>query len=134
VRDAIARAAAATVVLAVMLASSCASQQDTIQQQQEQLESLGATTQALGEAWLAGNLSGTYTRTALEQAFAQVEQARTALAARPRTLLDPRAARLSQGAEQLSRVIAAMVHDVDGADADRVRAHLAAIPILPEGS
>lgn len=102
-----------------------------IQQQKEKLESLGATTQLIAEDWLAGTLPGAYTRTALEQTYAQVEQQRTKLAARPQTLLDERAARLSQQAEQLSRLIAAMLHDVAGADADAVRRRLAAIPILP---
>jgi hypothetical protein len=119
-------------VVAALLSGACASQQDTIRQQQEQLESLGATTQAIGEDWLAGYLSGTFTKTALEGTYAQVERARARLAAKPQMLLDARAARLSQQAEQLSRLIAQLTQDVRGGDGDAVRRRLAAIPIVPQ--
>jgi hypothetical protein len=43
-------------------------------------------------------------------------------------LIDPRGARLSDSAEQLERVVAAMLHAVRGADAAAVRRQLATIP------
>lgn len=128
---AFARLTAAGVVAAAIACGACASQQDTIQQQQEKLESLGASTQLIAEDWLAGQLSGTFTKTALEATFTQVEQQRAVLAARPQMLLDARGAALSQRAEALSRLIAQVIHDVDGADSDAVRRRLAAIPIVP---
>jgi hypothetical protein len=110
---------------------ACARQDTRLQQHEEAFESLGESTAAICEAWLAGDVSGTYLRTALEQTFALVEQERTALASSPAMLLDPRGARLSQSAEALSRVIAALIHDADAADAASVRRRLGAIPIRP---
>src|SRR3954470_9344023 len=91
---------------------ACVRQDARIQQHQEKLESLGATTAAIGRAWLAGDTSGRFTRTALEQTFLLVEQERSALAGSPQTLLDPRAAHLSQAAEGLSRLLAMTINDV----------------------
>ena len=130
--DVFARAGAVILLAATLLSSACATQQDTIQQQKEQLQSLGATTRLIGQDWLAGRLSGTYTKTALEATFAQIEQQRATLAAKPAKLLDERAARLSQQAEELSRLVAHLLHDVQGADAAAARIRLAAIPILPD--
>ena len=103
-----------------------------LQQHKEQFESLGASTAFIGEAWLSGRVSGTYTRTALEQTFLLVEKERTALASVPQALLDPRGAHLSQAAEQLSRLIALLIDDVRGSDASAARKHLGQIPIVPE--
>ena len=85
----------------------------------------------IGEAWLAGSVSGTYARTALEQTRRLVEQERTALASAPQSLVDARGAQLSQAAERLSRLLAAMTQDVRTADAPSVRRHLTEIPIVP---
>lgn len=117
--------------LVAMVAAGCGRQDARLQQHQEKLESLGATTVAIAEAWLAGSTSGTYTRTALEQTFALVEQERTAVASAPQALLDPRGARLSEAADRLSRLLAVIMHDVASADADAVRRHMAAVPIVP---
>ena len=117
-------------LLAVIAAPGCSSPDTVIAQQQEKLASLGASTQLLSDGWLAGDLTATYTKTAIDATLAQVEQQRAVLA-RPATLADPRAARLSQQAEQLSRLLALMAHDVDTADAAALRQHAAAIPILP---
>ncbi len=110
---------------------ACNRQDQQIQQHKEAFESLGATTEAICEAWLAGDVSGTYTHTALAQTFLLVEKERTALAAAPEALLDPRGATLSQQAEKLSRTLAALTADVSAADADAARRHLAEIPTKP---
>jgi hypothetical protein len=108
---------------------ACARQDARIQQHREKLESLGTTTAAIGRAWLAGDASGTFTRTALERTFVMVEQERSAVASSPQALLDPRGAELSQAAERLSRLLAMMLHDVGAADAGSVRRRLTEIPI-----
>jgi len=108
---------------------ACARHDARIQQHQEKLESLGSTTAVIGRAWLAGDVSGTFTRTALEQTFLLVEQERSALASRPQELLDPRGARLSQAAERLSRLLALTINDVGAADAEAVRRRITEIPI-----
>lgn len=124
------------VILAVVAFAfaGCSRQDARFQQHREKFESLGSSISAIGEAWLAGSASGTFTSTALEQTFLLVEQERYALASKPDALLDPRGAELSQAAERLSRLIAAIIHDVRSADAESVRQHLAKIPIAPSGS
>lgn len=115
----------------VLVSVGCSRQDARLQQHREKFESLGATTAAIGESWLAGSTSGTYTLTALDQTFLLVEQERAALASTPEALIDPRAAELSQAAESLSRLIAEMRQDVRAADASSVRQRLANIPIKP---
>jgi hypothetical protein len=112
-------------------AVACGRQDSRLQQHQETLESLGSTTAAIAEAWLAGSVSGTYTRTALEQTFHLVERERSSLAASPQSLLDPRGAHLSESAERLSRLLAVMIADVRAADGSSVRQRLRQIPITP---
>lgn len=114
--------------------SACARQDARLQQHREKFESLRASTKLVGEAWLAGHVSGTYTTTALERIYLLVEQERQTLAAQPAMLADPRGATLSQAAERLSREIAAMMQSVRGADGGSVRRHLASIPIAPAES
>ena len=119
-------------VLLVALAlttGACARQDAQLEQHKEKLESLGETTAAICQAWLNGDVSGTYTETALDQTFLLVEQERTALAASPEALVDPRGANLSQSSERLSRLIAVLIHDVEGANGASVRQRLTEIPI-----
>jgi hypothetical protein len=111
------------------LTIGCSGLDRRLQQHHEKLASLESTTVLVARAWLSGDVSGTYTTTALEQTFALVEQERAALASAPQALLDPRGARLSQAAERLSRLIAVMINDVRAADAPAVRRGLAAVPI-----
>lgn len=83
---------------------------------------------AIAGAWLDGQVSGTYARTALERTLRLAEQERTALA-RPHLLIAERGASLADTADHLARVIAAMMDGVRGADADAVRHALARLPI-----
>jgi hypothetical protein len=117
--------------LAVALAftAACSRQDARLEQHKQNFESLGETTAAICEAWLGGDVSGTYTRTALEQTFMLVEQERTALAASPEALLDARGAALSQSGERLSRLIARLIHEIEGANGTLVRQLLPEIPL-----
>jgi hypothetical protein len=125
----------AIIMVAVGLGCTrCSGQETLVQQHQEKLESLASTATAIGEAWLAGRVSGTYARTALEEAFVLVEQERRAVTRSPRELLDPRAARLCQVAERLSRLVTLMLRDVLAVDALSVRQRLAEIPTVWSGS
>jgi hypothetical protein len=105
----------------------CGRQDDRLREHREKLESLEASATAIGESWLAGSVSGTFTTTALEQTFRLVEQERSAVASAPDELVDPRGAELSQSAERLSRLLAAMMHDVRAADASSVRERMTTI-------
>jgi hypothetical protein len=127
VPNALIRAARAG-VLASLFLGACASPQDIIQQQREKLASLGASTALVARGWLDGHVSGTYAGTALEALLAQVEQQRAVIAQKPRLLVDPQGAALSQQAEQLSRLLAQMQHDVEGGDASSLRGRLSSLP------
>jgi hypothetical protein len=122
------------ILAAALAAAGCSRQDERLQQHREKFESLGSSTAAIGDAWLAGSASGTYTGTALEQLFLLVEKERSSLASTPETLLDPRGAELSQTAERLSRLIAAIIQDVRAADPVSLRRHLTMIPIKPVAS
>jgi hypothetical protein len=117
-------------VIALALTAAACSRLDTrLDRHKQKFESLGETTAAICEAWLGGDVSGTYTRTALDQTFLLVEQERTALAASPEALLDPRGADLSQSGERLSRLIAILIHEIEGANDASVRQLLTRIPM-----
>jgi hypothetical protein len=126
------RPAVAVSLLIVALGTGCSRQDARLEQHQKNLESLGATTKVVAQAWLSGQVSGTYTRTALDQTFDLVEQERATLASKPAMLQHPRGARLSQDAEQLSRLIAAIIGDVTSADGHSVRQRLMTLPIVPQ--
>ncbi len=126
------RQAIALELAAVLLCFGCSRQDARLEEHKKNLESLGATTKVIGEAWLSGNVSGTYTRTALEQTFYLVEQERARLTSRPEMLQDSRGATLSQDAEKLSRVIASMIGDVGTANGRAARQRLASLPIDPQ--
>jgi hypothetical protein len=121
-------------LIAVVALTGCVRQDTRLLQHAEAFESLAATTKVIVEAWLSGNLSGTFTRTALEQTHALIERERTTLAGSPRRLIDSRGAALSQEAEALSRVTAALIADVREADAGSSRQHLSALPMQPSSS
>lgn len=112
-------------------ANGCSRQDARLEQHRKSFESLGATTVAIVDAWLNGQTSGTYTRAALAKTFQLVEQERTALARAPEALRDPRGASLSQSAERLSRLLAAMDADVAAANGASARQHEAEIPFRP---
>ena len=125
------RLSATLAVVFTFCVCGCARLDAQLQQHREKLESLGSTTSTIGEAWLAGSISGTYTLAALEQTLLLVEKERSALGRDARMLLDPRGAQMSEAAGRLSRLLAVTMHDVEAADADRVRRDLGEVPISP---
>lgn len=123
---------AIAVTLIVQALAGCSRQDARLEQHKKNLESLGATTKVVSGAWLSGQVSGTYTRTALDQTFSLVEQERSRLASTPAMLQDPRGAALSQDAERLSRLIALIISDVQSANGPSARQRLATLPIAPQ--
>jgi hypothetical protein len=126
------RPTVAVAVVTLALSAGCGRQDAQLERHKKNFESLGATTKVVSEAWLSGHVSGTYTRTSLEQTFYLVEQERATLASTPAMLQDPRGAALSQDAEHLSRLIASIIGDVTSADGHSVRQRLTTLPILPQ--
>jgi hypothetical protein len=122
------------IIVTTALFAGCGTQDDKLREHREKFESLGATTRLIGEAWLAGRLSGTFAVTALEQALVLAENERSRFATVPQLLIDPQGARLSQAGEALSRLIAALTHDVAATDAPAVRRRLSDIPIKPSST
>ena len=118
-------------LVAVAIGLAACSADAALEQHQETLESLGASTAAIADAWLEGAASGTYVRTALEQMYQLVEQERAALAGKPSALADSRGAHLSEAADRLSRLLALMILDVERRDASALRQRVAQIPIRP---
>ena len=110
------------------IAAGCASPDAEIQKHAEKMQSLRATTAAAAEAWLAGDASGTYTQTTLEQTFQLADQERAAVAATPQDLGSSPADAVAADGEQLMRRIAALSDAVRDRDAARVRRHLADLP------
>lgn len=115
-------------VVAGVSSLACSRQDRRLQQHQEALQSLNATAHAVADAWLAGQVSGTYAETALEHTLLLTEQERTAVVSTPVALIDPRGARLSDVADQMERLIAQMISAVRAADGPVVRRHLASMP------
>ena len=124
--NAVTRQMAQSVLLATvsLIVAECGRQDQRLHQHHQKLESLASSAAAMGNAWLSGSTSGTYTITALEQTYLLVETERAEMASTPDALVDPRGAELSQSAERLSRVLAAMRYDVRGSNASSVRQQL----------
>jgi hypothetical protein len=112
-------------------ASGCTGQDARLRKQREAFASLHATTERIGEAWLAGNVSGTYTYTAFEETLRLLDDQRASLTASPQALADARGGELSQNAERLSRLLALLMADVRRSDGSSARTHLAELSALP---
>ena len=122
------------ILVLALVCGACSRTDQKLEQQRDELKSVAASTAAIVDAWLAGSTSGTFTTTALEQMFLLLEKLRRALAAAPTTLVDQRAAELSQAAEALARLLAAMMHEVRAADARAVREHLSEVHSIGSAS
>jgi hypothetical protein len=109
--------------VAAALVGGC-SADDRLAQHASKIRSSRATTIAVAEAWLHGDVSAVYAQTALEQTFQLVEQERAAVAATPQDLAKPDAGSLTRDAEELSRELAAMSRDVQTADGATLRRRL----------
>jgi len=102
-----------------------------VSQQQKALASLNSTVIAVGNAWLDGNVSTRYARTALEATAALLEKERAKIGASPDTLVDPQVASLSESQNKLARQIAALRKALADSDAETIRQQIAAIGSRP---
>ena len=115
-------------VLLPIAIAGCGSPETQLEAAQKKIEGLTATTHAVGDAWLNGDVSSTYSGTAFQQALQLLDQQRTSLNTSATLLLDPRGASLSREAEQLSRTLAALIEDTRNHDRVSARQHLAQVP------
>lgn len=115
-------------IVAAVLLTACSTPDQQLQDIQKNVEGLTATTRAIGGAWVRGDVSATYSRTALRQTARLLDQQRSALAASSELLINPRGASISREAEQLSRIIAAISDDAEKRDIDAARQHVAQLP------
>jgi hypothetical protein len=118
-------------LLAVAFAAfvcGCGSQQQEFDKLRASLTSLRATTAAVGNAWLNGQVSTVYIRTTLDTTEALLRRDReTLLSMPPDSLSDPAARSLGEAQGRLARVLAALSHAVEANDATAVRTNLAFI-------
>lgn len=114
--------------VAALSSAACAGDERQIQQHQKAILSVRASVTAIGQAWLAGAVSDTYTAATLERMFSLVEQERASLA-KPHLLIDARATRLAESADELARGIAHVISDLRGADTAAARHDLGALPL-----
>jgi hypothetical protein len=108
-------------VLCCSAITGCGSTQDLVPQQQKALTSLRSTVTAVCSAWLEGDVSTTYARTALEATAALLEKERTQIAGSPDALADPALTSLSESENQLARQIALLRKALVDSDATAVR-------------
>ena len=114
-------------VVSALSMLGCGSTQELVNQQQKAFASLNSTVIAIGNAWLDGNVSTTYARTALEATGALLEKERAKIGASPDVLVDPRIASLSESQNQLARQIAVLRKALADSDAVTVRQQISAV-------
>jgi hypothetical protein len=120
-------------MIAAILTAGCAAASSDVEKHAEKMASLRASTVAVGESWLAGDVSGTYTRAALEQIFELVDQERAAVAANAEDLARPAAESVARDGEQLQRALASISNGVAGRDGSSVRRQLTDLSGRPSG-
>jgi len=111
--------AAALIGVTVMLLPlvGCASESATLKEHAQKLRSLRATAVSVSEAWSAGDVSETFARLTLEQAFELVQKERAAIAPTAQDLANPPAAALARDSDDLERQIAALVRRIETTNA-----------------
>src|SRR5690242_17613428 len=110
----------------MILAIGCGGKASDVQRHAEKIASLRASAVAVTNAWLAGDVSGTYTLTALERTFELVANEREAIASTPEDLALPGADAALRESDELTRSLAELWDAVRSADAASARRHLAA--------
>ena len=114
----------ASLALAAAITSGCSPTDVQLEHHAQKVASLRATTLSITEAWLKGDVTGTYAEAALDQAFQLLQKERAAVASTPTDLARPSANALSRDAETMSRVVAALTRDIQSGDGANARRHL----------
>jgi hypothetical protein len=123
-----ARGAVLLLTMAILGTTACRTQEQVIAEQRKALVSLRETTRAIGEAWLAGSVSGTYARTALEATEELLEKQRQSLATlSPDALADPNVQALSDTHARLGRTLALLWKSINERDSASARQHLSSL-------
>jgi hypothetical protein len=101
--------------------TGCGSTQSVITEQQKALTSLTSTVRTVCRAWLDGNVSTTYARTALAASATLLEKKRAKIAGSPDAMSDARIASLGNAEQQLAQRIAVLRKALVDSDANTVR-------------
>jgi hypothetical protein len=115
------------VLLCALWTAACGSTQQLVDQQQKALVSLNSTVIAVSNAWLDGNVSTRYARTALAATAALLEKERAKIGAAPDVLVDLRLVSLSESQTKLARQIAVLRKALADSDTATIRQQIAAI-------
>jgi hypothetical protein len=101
------------------LAAACGTATD-LDRQTTAIESVRATTMAVADAWLDGEVSTPYARAALERAYELAQDCRSSLTRSPLRAADPRRAALIDQCERLARQIALLSAATASGDRDGI--------------
>ena len=101
--------------------TACESRQDLLDRQHKALTSLRSTVTSVCQAWLDGNVSTTYARTALEASAVLLDKEHTKITSSPDAVADPAVASVSDAEHQLARQIALLRQALAESNADAVR-------------
>lgn len=104
--------------------NGCGSAQRALTAQRVGLTSLNETAAMIGAAWLAGNVTSTYARTAIGATEQQLAKQQAELSADLTLLATPDGASLSQSEERLSRILASLSVAVASGDSSLFRRRL----------
>jgi hypothetical protein len=101
--------------------TGCESRQALLDRQHKALTSLQATVTSVCQAWLDGNVSTTYARTALGAAAVLLDKEQTKISKSPDAVADPAVASVSDAEHQLARQIALLRQALAESNGDAVR-------------
>lgn len=99
-----------------VISGGCTSQHDRHRQQSQTVESIRASVQAAGRAWVSAEVSTAFTRDAVAQWLQLLDAQRSDLDAMPADLAGADTAALSQECERLSRHMARLWKAADEED------------------
>src|SRR4051812_18224332 len=89
----------------VLISGGCTSKEDRLRQQRQAVESIRASAQLTGRAWVSADVPTPFTGDAFTQLLQLLDSERSSLESAPASLADSDTAALSQDCERLSRQV-----------------------------
>jgi cytochrome c556 len=129
-RRSLRRLAVMALIAAALTSGACRSQQEEFDKRREALTSLRATTLAVSEGWLKGEIPRNYARSTLQATAALLERERETLAAMPPDARsDPTARALASAQARLAKTLVAVGRAIDADEPSAVRKRMAALTV-----